>query len=239
MPALVSSKNATQNVIVIGVFLKLRQPVLFWLPGETDPGMSEILRGIEQYRNQFYRFVYRNLWDLSMAEDVFASAVLVAYEHRDQFVPGTNFRAWMFKILVNKCFVANREVKRAFEPLSDDTAESLPGGESRHYSDMLRNPETFLEQCGDEVYQAFRALSTAQRSCILLKDVEQFSYQEIAEILDMPVATVMTHLSRGRSALRLRLLDYARRNGIVRSFPRLVTRLEARELKERESGVAS
>jgi len=103
----------------------------------------------------------------------------------------------MFKILVNKCFVANREVKRAFEVLDDNVPAQVSAGRSIDYSEMLRNPDAFLDQCGDEVYQAFRALSTAQRSCILLKDVEQFSYQEIAEILGIPTATVMTHLSRG------------------------------------------
>ena len=174
-----------------------------------------------------------------MAEDVFASAVLAAYENRDKFAPGTNFRAWMFQILVNKCFVANREVKRAFEVLDDDYPAQVPAGASIDYREMLRNPEVFLEQCGDEVYQAFRVLSTAQCSCILLKDVEQFTYQEIAEILEIPAATVMTHLSRGRTALRLRLLEYARRNGIVRSFPRLIPRLETLELRERESGVTT
>jgi len=200
---------------------------------------DEILKQIEQYRDQFYRFVHRNVWNPGMAEDVFSSAVLAAYENRDKFVPGTNFRAWMFKILVNKCFVANREVKRAFETLDDDYAAQTPVWTGVHYAEMLKNPDAFLEQCGDEVYQAFRALSTAQRSCILLKDVEQFSYHEIAEILDMPVATVMTHLSRGRTVLRLRLLDYARRNGIVRSFPRLIARFETQETRERESGVAT
>ncbi len=215
----------------------MRQPGHYQAPGDTDPEMDETLRQIELYRNQFYRFVYRNVWNPAMAEDVFASAVLAAYENADKFVPGTNFRAWMFKILVNKCFVANREVKRAFEALDDNLPAQAPAWTSVHYSEMLRNPDAFLDQCGDEVYQAFRALSTAQRSCILLKEVEQFSYQEIAEILDIPVATVMTHLSRGRASLRLRLLDYARRNGIVRSFPRFIARLQTRELRETESGV--
>ncbi len=201
------------------------------------PEMDEILGNIEQYRNQFYRFVYRNVWDSAMAEDVFASAVLAAYENRDKFVPGTNFRAWMFKILVNKCFVANREVTRACEALDDDFPAQTAAGTGIDFSEMLRNPDVFLEQCGDEVYQAFRALSTAQRSCILLKDVEQFSYQEIADILGIPAATVMTHLSRGRTSLRARLLEYAKRNGIVRTVPRVVGRLQTRELRERESGV--
>ena len=209
------------------------------MPEDILRKMDEILGHIEQYRKQFYRFVYRNVWNSAMAEDVFASAVLAAYENRDKFVPGTNFRAWMFQILVNKCFVANREVTRACEVLDDDFPAQATAGTGIDYGEMLRNPDVFLEQCGDEVYQAFRALSTAQRSCILLKDVEQFSYQEIADILGIPAATVMTHLSRGRTSLRARLLDYAKKNGIVRTIPRVIARFQTRELRERESGVTT
>lgn len=184
---------------------------------------DEILTHIEKYRDQLYRFALRTVWDTSMADDVFASTVLSAYEHRDKFTLGTNFRAWIFKILVNKCFVANREVKRAPEPLTDAVADRIPLERTVGSREVLKDPKDFLEQCGDEVYQAFRRLSTAQRSCILLKDVEQFSYQEIAQTLGIPVATVMTHLARGRTLLRKELLEYAQRMGVVRSYPRLVS----------------
>jgi RNA polymerase sigma-70 factor (ECF subfamily) len=188
--------------------------------------MDEILTQIEQYRDQFYRFVLRNVWDSSVADDVFASAVLAAYENRHKFTPGTNFRAWMFKILVNKCFVANRETKRTFEPLDEESGKHVAADQSAAHLDNLKDPKGFLEQCGDEVYHALRRLSTAQRTCILLKDVERFSYQDIAETLGIPAATVMTHLARGRAALRRQLHEYAVRNGIVRPLPRLVSREE-------------
>jgi RNA polymerase sigma-70 factor, ECF subfamily len=184
--------------------------------------MNETLANIEKHRDQFYRFVVRNVWDTSVAEDVFASAVLTAYENQHRFTPGTNFRAWMFKILVNKCFVANRETARAFEFLDDNICEHTAAEQTSAYADLVKDPKAFLEQCGDEVYNAFRHLSTAQRSCILLKDVERFSYKEIAEILGIPVATVMTHLARGRAILRGHLMEYARRTGIVRSTPKLL-----------------
>lgn len=181
---------------------------------------SEILSAIERHRDQLYRFALRTVWDSSMADDVFASTVLAAYENRDKFVPGTNFRAWIFKILVNKCFVANREVRRAGEVLTDAVADQL--STERMGDEISRDPQDFLEQCGDEVFHAFRKLSTAQRSCILLKDVERFSYQEIAQALGIPVGTVMTHLNRGRALLRKELLEYAQRMGIVRALPKLV-----------------
>jgi RNA polymerase sigma-70 factor (ECF subfamily) len=183
--------------------------------------MDEFLEKITQHRDEFYRYVLRNVWDTGVADDVFSSAVLAAYENRHKYTPGTNFRAWMFRILTNKCFVANRETMRTPDSLDDGRADRVALDEAPEYRDLLRDPKPFFEQCGDEVYLALRRLSTAQRSCILLKDVEAFSYQEIADTLEIPVGTVMTHLSRGRTKLRNELLDYARKEGIVRTRPRL------------------
>ncbi len=148
---------------------------------------------------------------------------LAAFENRNRFTPGTNFRAWMFRILANKCFVANRETLRDGGPLDDETVDvSLL--ETPQYAAILSDPTSFLEQCGEEVFRAFRKLSTAQRTCILLKDVEGFSYQEIADIVGIPAPTVVTHLGRGRVRLRKELMEYARREGFIRPFPSSVAK---------------
>ena len=194
--------------------------------------MDDILANIERHRDQFYRFVVRNVWDHAMVDDVFASAVLAAFENRDKFTPGTNFRAWMFKILMNKCFSANREKLRAFEPLNEEMAVLDPGA-----VDVIKDPQDFMERCGDEVHHAFRRLSTAQRACIWLKDVEKFSYQEIAETLDIPAGTVMTHLARGRALLRKHLLEYARKQGIIRTLPKVTSRPEGDAQRAQRSAV--
>lgn len=186
------------------------------------PAVDEFLENIERYRDEFYRFILRNVWDSGVAEDVFSQAVLAAYENRKKYTPGTNFRAWMYRILLNKCYVANRETGRAFEPLEGAAENKAVAQEPREdYGDLMNDPRGVLEQCGDEVYRAFRNLSTAQRTAILLRGVEKFSYQEIAEIMEIPVGTVMTHLSRGRRKLREQLGEYARETGIIRTFPRL------------------
>lgn len=197
----------------------------------NDP--EEFVRLIEEHRHEFYRYILRTVWDSGVADDVFSSAVLVAFENRHKFRTGTNFRAWVYRILTNKCFVANREIGRAASSLDADptTIESL--AVNPEYLNVLDDPESFLEQCGDEVYRALRSLSTAQRSCLLLQGVERFSYKEIADILEIPVGTVMTHLSRGRAKLRKELLDYAKESGIIRAFPRLVQREKDSKGKER------
>lgn len=185
---------------------------------------DEFLDTIEKHRDAFYRFVHRTVWDSGVADDVFSSAVLAAYENRHKYTPGTNFRAWMFRILLNKCYVANRETGRAFQSLDDERAQQAAAPPAATYRDVLTQPEAVLEECGDEVNQAMRGLSTAQRTSLLLRAVEKFSYQEIAETMEIPVGTVMTHLARGRKKLREQLQDYARDAGIVRSFPRLRAR---------------
>jgi RNA polymerase sigma-70 factor (ECF subfamily) len=178
--------------------------------------MDEFLQMLEKHRHEFYGYIYRTVWDTENADDVFSAAVLTAYRNRRQYVPGTNFRAWMYRIITNKCFSANRETARSPQRL-DDLADSLTALQTEPgYVDVLNSPDEFLDRCGDEVRIAFRKLSTAERSCLLLKAVEQFSYKEIATILEIPVGTVMTHLARGRTKLRKELLEYGRREGWLR-----------------------
>ena len=184
--------------------------------------MDEFLEKIEKHRDEFFRFILRNVWDSGVAEDVFSQAVLAAYENRAKYTPGSNFRAWMYRILLNKCFVANRETGRAFDSLDHPAAKDAVAKEKAIYSDLIHNPREVLEQCGDEVYRAFRGLSTAQRSCILLRGIEKFSYQEIADIMEIPVGTVMTHLARGRKKLRQELTEYAQETGVIKAFPKLL-----------------
>lgn len=199
--------------------------------------MDEFLEKIEKHRNEFYRFILRNAWDTGVADDVFSEAVLSAYENRHKYTPGTNFRAWMFRIITNKCFVANRETARAFESLDSSGASLIALDQKPGYRDLIDDPQHTLDQCGDEVFRAFRRLSTAQRTCILLRGVERFSYQEIAEIMEIPVGTVMTHLARGRKKLREDLHEYARELGIVRTFPRLRGKPSSDEEEQGSTGV--
>ncbi|NUM53081.1 MAG: RNA polymerase sigma factor [Candidatus Hydrogenedentes bacterium] len=182
----------------------------------TDSSRAhEFLEHVEKYRHEFYRFAARTLWNPQMTDDVFQSAVLSGFENYHNFTPGTNFRAWMYRILVNKCYVANREAGRAAKPLDEVDPHVLCVRERPEYADVLDDPTGFLEHCGDEVILAFKRLSPAERSCILLRSSDGLSYQEIGDILRMPVGTVMTHLSRGRAKLRTDLIDYAKRCGII------------------------
>ncbi|MBI1319375.1 MAG: sigma-70 family RNA polymerase sigma factor [Candidatus Hydrogenedens sp.] len=198
--------------------------------------MDDFIEQLEKHKDEFYRYIYRTAWNAQKADDIFQSSVLAAWENRHKFTPGTNFRAWMYRIITNKCYVANRVTSRTPKPLEDvretDFAEL---NEAPEYGDVLNDPDRFLEACGDEVFQAMTELSEAQRMCLLLRSAEKFSYKEIADIMNIPLGTVMTHLSRGRAKLRRELMAYAQSQGIVRpSAPRNITRLE--DVRQAEQG---
>ena len=176
---------------------------------------SEFLRLLAAHRHELFRYALRNLWNPSAAEDVFAAAVLTAYEQLDHFQEGTNFRAWLYRIITNKCYVANRETQRSAIGL-DELDESHFAADPDDDAAALADPEKFLDQCGDELHRALAQLNTGERSCLLLLAAEKYTYQELAAVLEMPVGTVMTHLARGRAKLRRLLLDYARARGIVK-----------------------
>lgn len=178
---------------------------------------QEFLDLVERHRNEFFRYILRQAWDHQVAEDVFAAAVLAAFENLHKFRRGTNFRAWMYRIITNKVFVANRHTGRTFDRLDDAGGEQIPEPERIPERDVLADPGAVLDELSDEVMLAMRKLSENERACILLRGVEEFSYKEIAEILEMPVGTVMTHLSRGRAKLRKELAEYARAAGVLKT----------------------
>ncbi|MCH2175791.1 MAG: RNA polymerase sigma factor [Lentisphaeria bacterium] len=174
----------------------------------------EFVNMLEEYRNEFFRYIYRIVWNDSVAEDVFSSAVQTAWQSREKFKPGSNFRAWMYRIITNKCYVANREIKRNsldVDELDESHFAVDPDLEKR----MTDDPEWITEHAGDELLEAMKQLSTAERSSLILLAIERYSYKEIAEILEMPVGTVMTHLSRGRTRLRRLLMDHVLNTGLI------------------------
>ena len=179
--------------------------------------MNDFVEQIDRHKDEFYRYIRRTAWSAEAVDDIFSSAVLSAWENREKFTPGTNFRAWMYRIITNKCFVANRNTMRTPAPIDDINEGDLVALEQdAGYGDVLADPSEFLSKCGDEVFHAMEKLSVHQRACLLLRSTEKFSYKEIADMLNIPLGTVMTHLSRGRARLRSELMDYGRAHGFVR-----------------------
>ncbi|MGQ0669232.1 MAG: sigma-70 family RNA polymerase sigma factor [Actinomycetota bacterium] len=152
------------------------------------------------------------------AEDLVQETYLRAYRGFAGFEEGTNLKAWMYRILTNTFINTYRKKQR--EPLTVSTDEDI---EDWYLYDRLgesgveASAETeVLERIPDEdVQAALEALPEGFRLAVLLADVEGFSYKEIAEILDIPIGTVMSRLHRGRRALETALWETVRERGLV------------------------
>ena len=187
----------------------------------NDPFETEALA----FLDALYRTALRMTRSEADAEDLVQETYIKALRFRDQFTPGTNLKAWLFRILTNTFINSyrRRQAQPEFTELDDVDEFSL----YRRMSDLKTasaqgDPEAeFLNGLVDgEVKDALAELPEKFRSVVLL-DVEGFSYKEIAEMLGIPIGTVMSRLHRGRKFLQKRLLDLAQQRGIaaVRAAP--------------------
>ena len=166
-----------------------------------------------------YNTAYRMTRNSEDAEDLVQETYLKAYKYYDKFQEGTNFKAWLFKIMKNT-FINNYRKKQAAPPQSDfaDIEESFESQVSEEVTRKVKDPEAeLLENVLDEdIQRALAELPEDYRMVVLLADLEGFAYKEIAEILDVPVGTVMSRLYRGRRRLEETMLRFAREHGYIR-----------------------
>jgi RNA polymerase sigma-70 factor (ECF subfamily) len=159
----------------------------------------------------------RNVAD---AQDLVQETFVKAYRFFDKFKRGTNCKAWLFKIMKNNYINAFR--KRAKEPAKVDFEDveavlqapprpAIDTGDGRDIKDV------FEELVEDDVKQALDQLPIEFKMAVILSDIEGFSYQEIAEIMESPIGTVRSRLSRARRFLQDKLYDFAKQRGIVKS----------------------
>lgn len=143
------------------------------------------------------------------AEDLVQDTVMRAWRFFDKFEAGTNFRAWIFKILTNTFINSYRRNTRERSLQDESERQSV---EARFFSadqtEQAQNPEDYLidRVMSEDVLKAIDELSIDFRMVVILADLQEFSYKEIAEILDVPVGTVMSRLFRGRKQLQKLLL---------------------------------
>jgi RNA polymerase sigma-70 factor, ECF subfamily len=151
------------------------------------------------------------------AEDLVQDAILRAYRFFDSFEPGTNCKAWLFRILTNVFCNRYREREREQEILAE--AESSEANVEQFLAGIEngRDVETALlgRMVSGEVERALKEVPQDFRLAVLLADLEDFSYKEIAEIMECPAGTVMSRLFRGRKILQKLLHDYAVEQGII------------------------
>lgn len=157
------------------------------------------------YINDLFRTATRMVGEKTRAEDVVQETYLQAWKSFHTFQPGTNCRAWLFKILFHCVHHDRRKLARF--PVVEDSSEIID-------STVVSVPTVAAELTDEEILAALDKIPAEFRSIVLLVDVEEFAYKEVAEILAIPIGTVMSRLSRGRKLLRGFLAEAAGAYGI-------------------------
>ena len=171
------------------------------------------------YLNELYGTALRLTRNERDAEDLVQDTYLKAYKAFHQFKPGTNCRAWMFRILTNTFINGYRRRRKERDILQRQENGSLQHSLVHKESvERFSNPERAVIHMGlsDEIQRALDEVPYDFRMAVILADLQDFSYQEIAEIMETPIGTVMSRLFRGRRLLRAALWDYGVRQGIVK-----------------------
>lgn len=177
-----------------------------------------------QYAPQLYSAALRMTRNRADAEDLVQETFLKGFRSFHTYKDGTNLRAWLFRILTNTYINKYRKQQRSFDESDLGDIEDLylykrmgtfddPSiGRSAEESLMEMLPD-------DEVKQALENLPENFRMPVILADVQGFAYKEIAEILEIPIGTVMSRLHRGRKQMQKALHDYALERGLRRAEP--------------------
>jgi RNA polymerase sigma factor (sigma-70 family) len=164
--------------------------------------------------DSMYNFGYRLTFDEDDAKDLVQDTYLKAYRFINSFEKGTNAKAWLFRILKNS-FI-NEYRKKSKQPAKVDyqEVETYYNSESVDYSitSDLR-VDAVKDMIGDEISNALNSLAVDFRTVIILCDLEGFTYEEMAKILDIPIGTVRSRLHRARNLLKDKLRSYAQDMG--------------------------
>jgi RNA polymerase sigma-70 factor (ECF subfamily) len=187
----------------------------------ADP--SDFADEAMQYAPQLYSAALRMTRNQADAEDLVQEAFLRGFRSFHTFEKGTNLRAWLFRILTNAYINRYRAKQRRPQESDLGDIEDLylykRLGSMETAAASMSAEEQFLDVfTDDEVKQALEDLPDNFRLPVLLADVEGFAYKEIAEMLDIPIGTVMSRLHRGRKAMQRALYEYAEARGLTKTF---------------------
>lgn len=161
-----------------------------------------------------YNFALRLTSDPSDAEDLVQDTIVKAFRFFSSYEKGTNAKAWLFRILKNSYI--NNYRKKSKKPSQVDYDEvstfyETIRAERTDTSDL--EDKMFRELIDDDISNALDELPEDFRTVVLLCDVEGFTYEEIANMLDVPIGTIRSRLHRGRNLLKAQLMEYAKRRG--------------------------
>lgn len=179
---------------------------------------AEFLALCEPLRGPLLGFCRHAVWRAADAEDLLQGALLTAWRRFDDFRPGTNFRAWVFRIAALQALNLNRRTLRDARteveppPPSPDVVDMLE--RECDYDALLAAPDAVLHRFSGEIRGALERLTPNERAVLLLRAVGDLAYREIAETLAMPMGSVMGFLSRARRRMREALAAAAHAGGL-------------------------
>ena len=188
----------------------------------TEPTQWDFSTGELPYRDQLYKSALRMTRSAEDAEDLIQETFLKAFKYYGRFAEGTNLKAWLFKIMKNTFINTYR--KRKLQPTKvdfDDVREGMEETLMERGSAANSNPEDgfLFAEVDHEVRETLVSLPYDYKMVVLLADLEGFAYKEIAEILEVPVGTVMSRLYRGRRMLERALLSFGKRYNYLMEAP--------------------
>jgi len=210
-----------QTTFFLNISYKLRQFVILNSMSEvqrkkySDKDKNSIFdQEFMPHIDSMYNFAYRLTFDEDDAKDLVQDTYLKAFRFINSFEKGTNAKAWLFRILKNS-FI-NEYRKKSKQPAKVDyqEVETYYNSDNVDYSmtSDLR-VDAVKDMLGDEISNALNSLAVDFRTVIILCDLEGFTYEEMAKILDIPIGTVRSRLHRARNLLKEKLKSYAQNMG--------------------------
>lgn len=177
-----------------------------------------------EHIDSLYSMAIRLVFNKEEAEDLVQETYLKAYRFFDTFQKGTNIKAWLFKILRNTFINKYRKAVNLPSEIFYEDVESVNSNlsykqesDSGELTDTLESKYNELGNLmGDDVKRAVDSLPIEYKEAILLSDVEELSYSDIAEITNVPIGTVKSRLNRGRKLLQKSLWEYAKDRGFIK-----------------------
>lgn len=166
------------------------------------------------HMESLYYFALGKTRDPEDAKDLLQDTYLNAYRYLDKYTPGTNAKGWLTRIMMNSFINRYRKESKTAENVSYDGAEEfhlVVKASETYYPEPQR--ERLDNQLGDETARALEELPNDYRTVVILCDIEEYSYEEIADFAEIPIGTVRSRLHRARKLLRSMLKDYAIEHG--------------------------
>ena len=184
---------------------------------ELQQRYSEFEKEAVPHLDAVYNFALRMTGDEDDADDLVQETYLKAFRFFDKFEKGTNCKAWLFRILKNSFINDYRKTTKEPNKVDYDDIQNFYENikadevETQHYEE-----DAFANLLDDEISKAISELPEDFRTVVILSDIEGFTYEEIADFVDIPVGTVRSRLHRARKMLYVQLFDYAKDKGFIK-----------------------